>query len=88
VQGIADSLCRPREAFVVNCQWCSGHEIIRAAEHCHVPNIEKQWEKWFDRFDQRVDRRSMEKIRAALILFDLCRSKNATEILADDHTRL
>ncbi len=52
-----------------------------------MPDIEQWWEKWFDRFDQRVDRRSMDKIKAALILFDLCRSKYGVRILADVHTK-
>lgn len=76
------------ETFIAKHPWNSGHEVIRVAEHCHVPDIEQWWEKWFDRFDQRVDRRSMDKIKAALILFDLCRSKHAVKILADDHTKL
>ena len=76
------------ETFVTNRRWYNGCGIVRTAEHCQVPDIEHWWEKWFDRFDQRVDRRSMDKIKAALILFDLCRSKHGVRILADDHTEL
>ena len=76
------------ETFISKNRWNSGYGIIRAAEHCHVPDIEQWWEKWFDRFDQRVDRRSMDKIKAALTFFDLCRSKHAVRIFTDDHTKL
>lgn len=75
------------ETYVAGRQWLSGYGIIRVAEHCHVPDITQWWEQWFTRFDQQADRRSMDKIKAALILFDLCRSKYGANLLGDDHPK-
>lgn len=76
------------EGYLPQEAWCAGYRILRAAEHCHLPDIEQHWERWFNHFDQCVDRRSMDKIKAALILFDLCRSKYGVRVLGDDHGKV